>query len=354
MENTIATTENPLVKVVNESGLDKTKAQVLLDNFSNYFAVAAEWEKTAAGLVITDVSEVAKMKMAREGRLFLKDKRVAVEKTRKALKDSSLREGQTIDAIAKILTNLIVPIENDLEQKEKFAEIKEAERKAALKTAREAELTPFAEFVPAGLDFGSMTVENYTIILNGAKTQLQAKKDAEAKAEADRIAKEKADADERERQRIEAENTRMQLEAERERVAARERELEIERQKAAQIQAEANEKMIAAQNEAHRLQAEKDAENHRLLLKIREKEAAEEQAKRDEHARIEADAKARERAAKKAAAAPDKEKLLALAGQIDNLNLPELKTEDGRAILKNVLTLINKLTGYIHEQVETL
>lgn len=114
--------DNQLITLINENGLDKTKSQVLLDNFSGYFDLAADWERKAKALVITSVEQTAEMKMAGEGRRFLKQKRVAVESTRKQLKEASLREGQTIDAIAKILKNLIEPIEKDLEEKEKFAE----------------------------------------------------------------------------------------------------------------------------------------------------------------------------------------------------------------------------------------
>ena len=131
--------ENQLVKIINESGLDKSKGQVLLENFSNYFEVASEWEKKANELTVTSVEQVAEMKLAREGRLFLKDKRVTIEKTRKLLKENALREGQTIDAIAKILTNLIEPIEKNLEHKEKFAEIQEAKRIEELRSSREDE-----------------------------------------------------------------------------------------------------------------------------------------------------------------------------------------------------------------------
>jgi hypothetical protein len=183
--------ENQLVVAVRESGLDQTKAQVLLDKFTDYCDSASKWENTAKGLVITSVEQKTEMKMAREGRLFLKGKRTDIERTRKQLKESSLREGQTIDAIAKILTNLIIPIEEDLEQKEKFAEIQEAKRKAELKAAREIELEPFTEFVPLGLDLGAMDDTNYQMIFNGAKLQRQAKLDAEAKAAAEAAERER-------------------------------------------------------------------------------------------------------------------------------------------------------------------
>ena len=49
--------ENGLVKLVNDSGLDKTKSQVLLENFSNYFEIASDWENKAKMLVITSVEQ---------------------------------------------------------------------------------------------------------------------------------------------------------------------------------------------------------------------------------------------------------------------------------------------------------
>jgi len=157
--------ENKLSLIVKESGLEKTKAQILLDNFSRYFQLAADWEKKAKTIVVTDESQVAEMKMARTGRLFLRQKRIAIENTRKELKEQALREGKAIDGIANVLKALIVPIEEYLGKQEKFVEIKAAE---------EAE---------------------------------RKRIEAERKAEEERIAKEKAEAEERER--IRKENERL-------------------------------------------------------------------------------------------------------------------------------------------------
>jgi len=122
---------NDLQTIVQESGLEKSKAQYILDNFQNYFDIAAEWEKRAKTLVVTDASQEVEMKLARTGRLFLKEKRLAIEKSRKELKEQSLREGKAIDGIANVLKALIVPVEEYLEKQEKFVELKEeAEREA--------------------------------------------------------------------------------------------------------------------------------------------------------------------------------------------------------------------------------
>ena len=119
--------ENQLSIIVRESGLEKTKAKVLLDNFSNYFEITADWENKAKAIVVTDASQKAEMQMARVGRLFLREKRISIEKTRKELKEQSLRESKAIDGIANVLKALIIPIEEYLEKQEKFVEIKAAE-----------------------------------------------------------------------------------------------------------------------------------------------------------------------------------------------------------------------------------
>jgi uncharacterized membrane protein YqiK len=197
--------ETQLATIVSESGLDESKAEVLLANFSDYFKIAAEWERKAKALQVTDESQVAEMKMAREGRLFLKEKRVAVEKTRKALKEQSVREGKAIDGIANVLKALIVPIEEYLGEQEHFVKLQEEARQEAMR------------------------------------------QEVEARIERERIEAEKQEAQEREQQRLE--NIRLREEAE-----ARAKEAETEREKA-----EAEKKQAVAEAEAERNRMEAEA-----------------------------------------------------------------------------------------------
>lgn len=399
--------DNQLIKLIDDNGLDKTKSQVLLDNFSGYFEMAAEWERKASELVIIDISQKDEMKLAREGRLFLKDKRIAVEKTRKQLKEASLREGQTIDAIAKVLTNLITPIEKDLEEKEKFAEIQEAKRIETLKDARTRELEPYIEFVPYGLNLGTMDEDNYSKVLSGAKLQKQAKEEAELKAEQERIAFEKlvkqrkereiellnidgvksnpnntftltneenpdfsnvidfkdildcdaekfqsykyeflatADANKAYREKLKAEKERLQKEAE-----ERERQLAEERAKA------------EAERKAIEEKARKEREEHeRILLIEREKQSKLEAERRAEQARIEAERleaerkaaaekRTKEEADRRAKNAPDKEKLLVFATELEKLlyNAPDLKADDAIAIFSHINPIMKDTITYI-------
>lgn len=132
--------ENKLALIVQESGLEKTKAEYILKNFQDYFKLASDWEKKAKVIKVTNEDQKAEMKMAREGRLFLAEKRIAVENTRKKLKEQSLREGKAIDGIANVLKALIVPIEEYLKSQERFVEIKEERKREALMIEQEKRL----------------------------------------------------------------------------------------------------------------------------------------------------------------------------------------------------------------------
>jgi len=346
--------ENQLVKLVNGSGLDTTKAQVLLANFSDYFDIAADWERKAKAIEVTREDQIAEMKMAGEGRKFLKAKRVAIEHTRKALKENALREGQTIDAISKVLTNLIVPIENDLEQKEKFIEIQEAKRREARKLEREKELEPLSEFIPFGLDLVNMSDDDYSKLLDGAKLQQQAK----VQAELDRIKKEKEEAAERERMRLE--NERLQREAEEhERQLAAEREkAETERKKAeeaARIEREKAEAERRKVQEEARKAAEKAAtEKARLEAALRAKEEEEAKAKREAEQKAEAELKAKAEEEKKALRAPDKEKLEGLIKQLEAINYPDVKDADAKYCVRMTKDRIGVSIQFLIEHVSKM
>lgn len=356
--------ENKLEIIVKESGLEKSKAQVLLENFSNYFEIAAEWESKARAIRVTDESQRAEMKMAREGRLFLKQKRVDVENTRKQLKEQSLREGQTIDAIAKILKNLIEPIEEDLEKQEKFIEIREFERKTLRKEER-VKILIALDFDFTYIDLLNMDDASFDSLVIRIENEISARKEAERKAEEERIEKEKAEAEERERIRLE--NERLKAEAdERERIA------DIERRKAAEELAKAeaerksieekarkereeSERILKAEQEKARTEAEKAAaEKAKLEAEIKAKAEAEEKARKEAEEKVIAEQREKEAAEKKAAAAPDREKLVSLAGTFELVTMPVLSTKEAVEILSNIEELRSRLVKYIIDKSNTL
>lgn len=240
--------------IVEESGLEQSKAQVLLEKFQDYFKLADEWEKKAKAVVVTDASQIAEMKMAREGRLFLKGKRVDIENTRKKLKEQSLREGKAIDGIANILKAVIVPVEEHLEKQEKFAEIQEEKRKDALRLERLEVLEKY-DYVEEH-DLRELQDDLFQALVDKLEKEKQ-----------ERIQAEKQEAEER--ARIREENERLRKEAEeKEKALAEERKrVEEERLKAeAEARAEQEklrkeaEEMLKAEREKAEAQAKKDRE----------------------------------------------------------------------------------------------
>ena len=228
--------------IVKESGLEGSKSKELLDNFSGYFDMAAEWEQKAKGITVTDATQVAEMKMAREGRLFLREKRIAVENTRKKMKEQSLREGKAIDGIANVLKALIVPIEEHLDEQEHFAERKrkaeeEARQLEAEKLLREKEENERLKREAAEL---RVREENERLKREAEEREAKGKKEREAAKR--KLAREKA-----------ASETKLQAERD-----ARDRELAEERQKAAAKQKAIDEK-ARKQREADKRKADKEA-----------------------------------------------------------------------------------------------
>jgi hypothetical protein len=255
--------ENQLQVIVKESGLEPSKGKFILEKFTEYFDMAADWEVKARAITVTKETQTAEMAMAREGRLFLKEKRVAVEKARKELKEQALREGKAIDGIANVLKALIVPIEEYLEHQERFVEIQKEKKEAEMRA------------------------------------------EIEKRMEDERIAKEKADAEEREKLR--QENERLKIEGqEREKRAIAERKaadlkLAKERAKAREAQeaAEAERQAVEDKARAEREKREKVLANERARDK-RLKEIADEKARAEkakEQAKLEAERKEKERLA---------------------------------------------------------
>ncbi len=303
-----------VLDLIEKNGIEVSKNQSVIDSFLNFYGHITKWREQAATLTITSVDQKSEMKIAREARLALKGIRVEVEHTRKRLKEDSLRTGQTIDAIAKILTNEIAPIERHLEEQEKFAENQEKARKALLRSTREAALAPYA-IETQHYNLEEMTDESFDSLLKASAIAFQEKQAAIAKAEADRIAQEKAEAEAREAQRVE--NERLKAEAE-----------------AMRKEKEEAEKLARQEREAREaLEKEKAA-----------KEAAEKAAQeKAEKARIKAEKAEKSR--------PDKEKLLAFAAEIKALMDKDLgiTSEECLALLetarRSLRTVANTLIG---------
>jgi hypothetical protein len=283
----VAIQEPPLQVIVRESGLEATKAQVILTKFTNFFELAAEWELKAKALIVRDEKDVAGMQQAREGRLMLKAKRIDIENTRKTLKEQSLREGKAIDGIANILKGLIVPIEEHLERQEKYAETKAAELYALRVRERSALMESFPLVVTDLTVLGRMDDATWDVYFTGICKQEEDRIAAEQKAEDERMEREKREAVEREQ--IRQENERLKAEA-----AERDKAIAAERAKA-EKERKAQEAKLKAEREAREC-----AEAELAVIA---------EAEKDEQRRR----KAEERKAKMA---PDRDTLIALTERI--------------------------------------
>lgn len=281
--------ENQLVTILKESQLDETKAAFILRNFQDYFKLADEWTIKARNIVVTSADQTAEMEMARAGRLFLRQKRLMIEGARKELKEQALREGKTIDGISNVLKGLIIPIEEYLENQEKFVERQEEAKREKMRLEIEARIE--AERVTQerkeAEEREKLRLDNIKLKQEASRAQAQAlaeKAKAEkvlaaerAKAQAERETAEETNRIEREAQELEIKKERMKADMEKkllEEKARLEREkqektLANERAKAKRLAELAEEKAKAAQKVAMEKAVAERKEKERLaeLLK---------------------------------------------------------------------------------------
>lgn len=358
---------SPLELVVATSGLDPAGALALKTEFTPFFVQAEEWSAKIA--TVTDP------KIARASRLVLKGIRVEADHKRASLKETALGFCRTVEAAFNTIEARIKPMEATLLEIETAAERAEQARRDALKAEREKQL---ALYIPKlGLTgLGDMPDADFDALLSNLKVAHEAKIEAARRAEADRLAREqqeaveraakaKADAEERERLRIEyerelAENERLRKEA-----AAREESARIEREKAerARVAAAAKAKKEREAVEAKAAQERRMAEAAAKAERDRLADIA--RAEREARERLEAEAKAvrdREAArqakeaeeAARAAAAPDREKLVAFALLLGSVELPEMTTAKGKAAVADIAQRLCDLTNLITGKASSL
>lgn len=104
------------------------------------------------------------------------------------------------------------------------------------------------------------------------------------------------------------------------------------------------------------IKAEADRKAQQILEDAK-KEAADAERKRIEDAKKAEEEKQRiaaEKEARKLARRPDKEKIVAFSEVFASLHIPELKTEEGKAVWANIDQKIQELTTFIKQQAETL
>ncbi len=351
MQDVIESTE--LAKITEQNQLPAERASALSAAYGPLFVEAGPIVAAARAINVTDATQVSEIKKARASRLALKDLRVRADKARKALKEDSLRFGRAIDGAYNVFVLEIEPLETRLMEMEQFAERKEAERKAALKSSREELLRPF------GVDttfyqLGDMPEPTFAQLLESSKLAHQARIDAAAKVEADRLAR--IEAERAEQERVRAENARLKAEAEAaEKAAQAERERVAAEARAAEAKAKAEREAIEAQARADRekaaaeLRAAEDKarkEREAAALKLRQEQEARERIEaqqRAEKAAAEKKAAAEAQAKAKAERAPDLTKVRAVATALRGITPPVVKSREAQAAIENIFRSIASL-----------
>lgn len=337
-------TPSNLVTIITETGLeiDSKTSQLIKEKFEPFIAEMEQWKEKAEGLVVVDATEKAKMRDAREARLALRAVRVEADKVRKALKEDSNRYNKAVQGIYNFIEGKITPLEEHLEQQEKFAEIQEQKRREALKEERVRLVSQYSNDAEL-FNLGELSDESFNSLYSTLKQAYEAKIAAEQKAKEEAEAKAKLEAEEKERQRVEIER----LKAE-----AKERE-----KKEAEALAEASrikevaQKVLDEEKKRHEeMFAKERAEKQRLEAELKAKQDAENAAKKAEEEKI----KLQEQEKNKENLATDKQKMLIFAKELMEIKFPTLKRADSQKIIDNSRTLINKVVAYIHDNTKNL
>lgn len=307
--------ENQLIEVLpaevaqiaqNVSVEKRNEVQSVLNHVFNGVSKMREQLET---VVVQDENDKTNMKLANTIRLGVRQVRLDAEKTfdaKRAEVQAQMLSYKTEDQLwlkaKQTMQILTKEIEENARWKEETQQRFEDEQKELKTQQRMLQVSKVAPEMPRA-EFENMSDESFAIFYAGIEKQYNDRIEAVKKAEEERIAKEKAEAEAREQQRLE--NERLKAEA------------------------EAKEKLEA---------------------ELKAKAEAEQKAKREAEAKEAAELKAKQDAEKKAKAAPDKAKLNDFAKMLDELVLPELKSEEANKVLSDAKTLLAKVSNFIREK----
>ena len=338
--------KNELVIIAQKTGLEDNKIQLLLNSFGEQFSKAKQIVNESKSLVVTNKDQKIEMELARSNRLSLKNIRVEVEKTRKELKEQSLREGKAIDGIANVIKALIIPVEEHLEKQEKFIAIQEENKLLKQLEDRQNKLGQYVEDLTL-YNLKYITEEAFESLLNSNKLDFETKIELEKKAEEEKIRKEKIYQEEQEK--IRKENERLKIEL----------ETQAELEKKAEAEKIRKEKTYQEELEKERIKQEKiladeKAKRYALETKLKAEQEKRDKEIADEKAKQEAIKQAEEETKKKSLLAPDKEKLNLLSLEVDNLKFPYVESEEAGKILNKAKKGLKEISDYIRNSAKTL
>jgi len=338
-------------------GLDKSKASQIEAVFSPMVEMLKSFEGAYDEVMSMDQSE-EKSKKAKRLRLDISKVRIDADKVRKSQKEEYLRAGNAIQGVYNVLKFAVVDKEEKLKEIETYYERIEEERKAKVQAERELELSRY-DIDGSTMNLSGMDDAVYENLVEGSKAKFEAIKEAERKAEEQRIeserkqnlfydrklelsryqsvydvsvlnldtseqeyvsmiesAKQEEKQKQEEQEKIRLENERLQKERE-----EREKQLEAERLKAEE-ERKKQEAIIQKERE----------EREAIELKSRTEK---EESERKERERVQAEKEAQ----KKAALAPDKEKLMNFVSILMN-GKDSVKSDEAKAALSKAVSIL--------------
>lgn len=270
-----------------EKKLGKDEVTAVLQEFALNVSLGEIGEE-AYSIVVTDRTQVDLMERARALRLKLVKERNRVERLRKEIKEPYKRKVDVIDGVGRILRTMMEDAERHLQLQEDYAENLRRAEVAAMVERRRSELTPYVDDINTYADsLEKLEEPAFQGLLENAKAAFEARKaekeraEREAQAEAERLRIEN------ERLRAEADAARLRQEAERR-----------EREEAERKQREAEDALRRERETKEREEAERKAEEEREAKRLADEAAL-------------------------AAAAPDREKLIAYIEKIRSVVVGE-------------------------------
>lgn len=322
--------------VVKNSGLAIQEGEASKLAYLPFLSDLSEIQQQASKINFDNPVDIDE-KISRELRL----KTVKIRTSAEALKDSRkkmhLLKGNLEQAAYNLIAASCKVTEETFFNVEKARELAEKKRKESLRIERLEKLLTVCEDASI-YPLGDISEDAFNDLYLGMLSQKEAKLKAEKEAEEKRLAE--IEAEKKRQAERDAENLRLKKEAE-----LREIEIEKERQKQAEILAKqkaesdkkAKEEKEKAEAERKRLEAialDEQKKKNELERQLREKEAKE-LAEKQAAEKLEKERIANE---KKAAKAPDKEKMLAYISSIQLPKNPELTSDEAKAILLEIQT----------------
>lgn len=336
-----------------------------LKKFSIADSTIAGWSKEFMPLKIDGIKDREGYEKVREARIFMKGRRVEVQKTSKLLKEDALKFQRAVNAEEARIIALMDPIESYLSDQE---EAYETEKERIKQEKERAEQLRFNQRNVALLSNGcafngdTYSIGEHSIMQSDIrfisdeafegffeKVKAEHQKELDAKAEQERLQREEAERLAEERKELE----KMRAEQEKQRAEIQRQQDEIEAEKRRHEQEKRDHENKIQQAE---LQKQRDAE----LKKAQEESAKKAKAELLEKQRLEAERKAeterkaKAREARLEALKPVKQKLTDFANSIQAIEVPVLNDVEADAILLAAKGLLEKVVNYINEKKESL